>query len=168
MSKEYEQAKDVALGKVLPTIHDAGDVEWDVKPKPLSMSSELPEQMFKREFFPPGEMVAHRAALSLYDGEYDADVNASARTLASLTEMLNRQDAHAVTRLLRRQPTADWFSYVFVAEKDIDPTFVAAVRGTSDVCRRALRAALQGSLSELVTYRRLHEQLLDVIKGVKL
>ena len=164
MSKDYVRAKNIALGKVMPTSDHESDAIWDVSPRPLSLQAELSEQLFKREFAPPDEILAHKTALSLYDAEYDGDRKAATKHFAVLSEALNSGNTRAVARLLRRHPTPNWLSHIFLSEPDISKTLLDAIRTTNDACRDTLRAALRKGRSILVNYTQLHDSLLEYIE----
>ncbi|MDD4134506.1 MAG: hypothetical protein PHN46_05425 [Eubacteriales bacterium] len=165
MSEAYLRARGIALGLSLgrPPV-EVGASIWDVG-QGQGMAADLPFQFFERQLQAPGESVAHRSALSLYEDEYSADCGAAVKRLEELHALLLANDAPKTEQFLALHPLEEWFSFVFLDEGQING-MVEAIRNIKDLpMHHVVITAVGQSLERLKNYRMLLETLLGILQA---
>ena len=168
MTTEYISAKRVALGiEAAPARAPEPDNLWSITPTGVGVQAlETPFQFFKKEIEAPPIMLAHRAALSLFD-EYEVDRQEALASLLRLSDCLRRHDVAAITNLLKERPLAEWLSYVFIDDSDLSDHLIPAFGATNRDCRRVMYNGVQSALERLVGFKELFNAILDELEGLE-
>ncbi len=168
MTAEYESAKRVALGiETPPARASEPDNLWSVAPaKAGAHALETPFQFFKKEMEAPPVMLAHRAALSLFD-EYETDRQKALASLLRVSECLRQHDVAVITTTLEERPLADWLSYVFIDDGELSDHLIPAFVATNPDCRRVMRDGVRTALERLVAFKELFNAILNELEGTK-
>ena len=163
MNTSYESAKRVALGLEREQAAQAGDDLWNISLDGgfggFGIAAEMPFQFFEKGFDPPDEQTAQKAALMLYDTEYNADRQAAEERLAALKKMLAASDLPGLQRLLAEAPPVQWLSLIFLDGCVIRDTLVPLLEQADEPCRRAFSDAADQALLQLVDFQDLWETL---------
>ena len=163
MSASYESAKRVALGLEKEPPVQAGDDLWNISLDGgfggFGIAAEMPFQFFEKGFEPPDEQTAQKAALMLYDVEYNTDRQAAEARLAALEKALAASDLNGLQRLLADAPPVQWLSLIFLDGGAIRDTLVPLLEQADASCRRAFSDAADLALRQLVDFRELWETL---------
>lgn len=167
MDNHYIRAREVALGRELPANDGGMDIDNMWRVGGSGMTLELSEQLFERKLEMPDELLAQRAALSLYDDDYKADCGAADKLLRELTAALEKKSEKRLSSLLSQNPPDGWLSYVFLDESALSERLLPYIEATSEGCRVVLSEALQASLERLKNYKQLLESLLNVTKEAR-
>ena len=161
MTPEYEQARRIALGLTRAPV-EANDPKnmWEVLPLNRTVPLlETPFQFFARDFEAPPELLAQRAALSLFD-EYETDRNRAVNSLLRLSSLLHSRTVESIETMLIETPVWDWLSYVFLDEQDLNEQLIDELTKTDGPCRRAVCNAAKSAMERLEAHRELFAQIL--------
>lgn len=166
MTEGYNSAKRVALGiDAAPARAPEPDNLWSVAPAGAGAHAlETPFQFFKKEMEAPPVLLAHRAALSLFD-EYEVDRQEALTSLLRLSDSLRQHDVDTITKMLNERSLAEWLSYVFIDDGDLSDHLIPAFEATNRDCRRVMRNGVQSALERLVGFKELFNAILDELEG---
>jgi len=166
MTAEYNSAKRVALGiEAAPVRAPEPDNLWGVAPaEDRAQALETPFQFFKKEMEAPPIILAHRAALSLFD-EYEVDRQDALASLLRLSNGLRQHDAAEITKILKERSLAEWLSYVFIDDNELSDHLIPAFGATNRDCRHVMRIGVQSALEQLVGFKELFNAILDKLEG---
>ena len=157
----YDDAKAVALGlSPAPPAQDFSSGGFGVTAGSAGMRPQAPYQYFNKGIEPPSELIAHKSALSLFK-EYDKDKKNARKLLSKTLALIEKDDAGGVEKLLGKNLFADWLSFVFLSEQDIDG-FVTAVSGAAKDVRTAVAAGANAELVRLINFKELLAKLVEV------
>jgi len=158
----YSLAKQVALGlraEALTAVQDSG--RWNVTPPSANgLKLEMPFQFFDKRLAPPSAVLAHKAALSLFS-EYRSDRKHALATLQQLSEALKSNQSQNIIRLLKKNPAAEWLSFVFLEPEELqEQLWEPAVQATAE-CRNAVLSALRSELARLCAHTELLQSMIE-------
>jgi hypothetical protein len=153
---KYVQAKQVALGLQVDNISTAPPPNmWDVSPKSVrSQITEMPFQFFDKSLMPPAEVLAHKTALALFD-EYPLDRKRALSNLQALSNAIRQNLPQVLARLLKRNPAAEWLSFIFLEPNDLQTLLWEPILEASVECRSIILSALAEELKRLKAYTEL-------------
>lgn len=159
MARDYQSAKRTALGlQAAATARRTGALQI-MQLGGQDLMSELPMQYFERGLLVPSELMAQKAALSLFD-EYPPDCEAAMRTADEMIDLMQKADATALARLLDANPCAEWLSCVFLDEAKLE--LISRVIGTAGGEAKALLCErLRAERERLVNYFDLLDALIQ-------
>jgi len=160
MSTSYNAARRVALGleKQQETVM-GGDL-WNISlGEETFIRAEMPFQFFNRGFEPPDEQTAQKAALMLYDDEYNEDCAAAEARFTRLKKILTDGDSAALSALLQEIPPEEWLNLVFLDGTRLEKELPPLLKDTSSACREILSESLDQELNRLVDFKDLAETL---------
>ena len=162
MSAEYEAARRVALGlEREQALQEGGDL-WNISlGDGFSLQAEMPFQFFERGFEPPDEQTAHKAALMLFDEEFEDDRKAAQARLARMMTDLEAGDAQDLRTLLEEAPPDEWLSLIFLDGADLRDRLVPLLDKAGPDCRSVAGEALDKALDRVLEFRDLLEVLKD-------
>jgi hypothetical protein len=150
----YDEAKAVALGFVLePPLQDFNTESFGVTAVTAGMRLESPYQYFNKQIEPPSEIMAQKAALSLFS-EYDRDKKQANKLFAKMSALVSKEDQKGLAKLLEKERFADWFSFVFLTDQNIDG-FYTLVSNSSNQVKTIIKEAAQKELNRLLTFKEL-------------
>lgn len=156
----YEVARRIALGLSEEAAADAfADDLWSVAPPPAGMAAQMSYQFFHAKIDTPPEIVAHKAALSLFD-EYETDRAQAAGNLQALRALVQAGDAPGVRAFLQAQPPSEWLSLVFLDEDTLENGLLAGLENADEACRGAMREVVRAQLDLLKNYTELFTVIL--------
>lgn len=162
MNAEYEAAKRVALGLEMTKKASAGADIWSISlGDGLGITGEMPNQYFEFGFEATSEQQAQKAALMLYDSEFEADRSQAEQYLDSLTKLLKNGDAEGLKSLFLSAPAESWLSLIFLPGDGLKQTLAPLLRQAPASCRAITAEALQMALKKMVVFQELTEALLD-------
>lgn len=160
MSAEYEAARRVALGLEREQAPQEGSDLWNISlGDGFSLQAEMPFQFFERGFEPPDEQTAQKAALMLFDEEFEDDRKAAKKRLARMMTDLETGEAQDLRALLDEAPPEEWLSLIFLEGGELRDRLVPLLDRADEDCRRAVTAALDKALDRLLEFRDLLETL---------
>ena len=160
MSAGYENAKRVALGLVREQAEQAGDDLWGISlGVGAPLQAEMPYSFFGKAFEAPEEQQAQKAALMLYEDEYEADRKAAEKHRDALEKALRNNDVEGLKKLLDRAPAAEWLSLIFLDGESIEKELVPAMEKAGTGCRTVFAEALGQAIDTLEDFKGLLEEL---------
>ena len=160
MSATYESARRIALGLEKEQEQAAGDDIWSVSlGGGFGLRAEMPFQFFERGFEAPDEQVAQRAALKLYQEEYEADRTVAEDRLRRLKLGLQTNDAAGLHALFSEAPVEEWLSLIFLEGQPLRDELLPLLDDTDAACRAEAAQAFGQGLSRLVDFKDLLEAL---------
>ena len=147
---KYVQAKQVALGLRIDTVRSEHPPNmWDISPQGVrSQITEMPFQFFDKALTPPSEVLAHKAALALF-AEYPLDRTRALSNLHALSDAILQDLPQVLARLLKRNPAAEWLSFVFLEPDELQTLLWEPILEASIECRSIILSALTNELARL-------------------
>ena len=163
MPRDYQSAKRTALGlqAAVATARRTGVLQT-MQLGGQELMSELPMQFFERGLCAPEDLMAQRAALSLFD-EYEADLESAKQTAANAGAAIRAGNAPALTLILEEKPCAEWLSCVFLDQAEIENLAGGMEAATADV-KAVIQTHLQIERDRLVNFYNLLDQLILITK----
>ena len=161
MPRDYQAAKRTALGlqAAAATARRTGALQT-MQLGEQELMTELPMQFFERGLCAPEELMAQRAALSLFD-EYEADCASARRIAADIVVAVRAGNANTLTLLLETNPCAEWLSCVFLDQSEIET--LAKEAGEAAMPEKAiLHAHLLTERERLVNFYDLLDALIRI------
>ena len=161
MSAEYEAARRVALGLEREQAAQEGGDLWNISlGDGFSLQAEMPFQFFERGFEPPDEQTAQKAALMLFDEEFEDDRKAAQNRLVRMMTDLETGEAQDLSALIDEAPPEEWLSLIFLDGGELRDRLVPLLDRADENCRSAVSTALDKALDRLLEFR----DLLEVLK----
>lgn len=159
---KYEKARRIALG--LQAGESDAAVEgsvWDVGSMSApELRTEMPFQFFEKKLAPPPEVLAQKTALSLFP-EYPGDRKHAYAVLRSLSDAIKAKDSRVTAQLLKKNPAAEWLSFIFLDQEQLQLMLWEPLLEANDDCRATLHKFLDIELSRLVAYTDLLRNILE-------
>ena len=160
----YSQAKQIALG-LKANAHETGlnSGKWNMASSvPPGLQTDMPFQFFDKKLAPPSDVLAHKAALSLFS-EYTEDRRQACIKLQALSEAFREKNHQTIARLLKKNPAAEWLSFIFLEPEELQAMLWEPILQSDEKCREVVLAALKGELARLRAYTDLLGNIIERI-----
>lgn len=161
--EKYLNAKQIALG-LKPRKTAVLPESSPFKVENLRVNSEMHTQFLEKTITAPEQVIRMKDTLSLFD-EYKDDQKSALKKIVALSEICRAGDKSAVKVFLEENPAADWLSFVFINDRQINEYFYETIEAFPAPVKQVLLDHLQHQLARLVDLKALFERLTEKLKA---
>jgi hypothetical protein len=158
----YQDRKSIALGLTPEPSGIVADI-FTVSPAslhPQGLRPQVSATFYEKTLGIQPAQERHRVALEFME-EYESDQKAARKRFASLCRSLAGNDAEGLRQLFARHHAADWLSYVFLDDHDVEE-LITAIRNAPTECRDVIHHALEKELKRFVAFKELFNRILTI------